>query len=299
MNINQAQRFIYQNARPLDLARWKYLFENGSQDCVLSALAAYQNNDGGFGHALEADCWNPESSPVQTWSATEIIREVNLKEKEHPIIQGILRYLSETKYFDGHTWLNTIPSNNNYPHAPWWSYAPSQEKSYNPTASLIGFILCYADPKSTLYTKACALLKEAYAYFKASIPMESMHTVSCFVDLYEYLSDCESTIIDMREFEGLLQKQIKHILTADTSLWRTEYVCKPSLLIHSQSSHFYAENKSLCDFERQFISETQEPDGTWNITWEWADYPEQWHISKNWWKSDLIIKNVKFYRNFE
>lgn len=30
-------------------------------------------------------------------------------------------------------------------------------------------------------------------------------------------------------------------------------------------------------------------------TWEWGNYPEQWHISKNWWKSDIIIKNVKFY----
>ena len=90
MNYNQARSFIYKNARPLDLARWKYLFEEGSKEDVLTALAAYQNEDGGFGHALEPDCWNPDSSPIQTWVATEIIKEVGLEEKDHPIIQGIL-----------------------------------------------------------------------------------------------------------------------------------------------------------------------------------------------------------------
>ncbi|MGN0452430.1 MAG: hypothetical protein ACI4GZ_01360 [Ruminococcus sp.] len=297
MDIKKAQRFIYQNARPLDLARWKYLFENGSKEDVLDALAIYQNGDGGFGHALEADCWNPESSPIQTWAATEIIREINLESKDHPIVQGILRYLKNTEYFDGHFWFNTVPTNNYYPHAPWWDYAPEQEINYNPTASLIGFILCYAEPDSDLYETANSLLKEAYAYFKANCPLESMHTASCFVKLYEYLRDCDSLINDMKEFEALLELQIKHILTKDTSVWKTEYVCKPSLFIRSRNSSFYDENKELCNFECRFISETQEADGTWAVTWNWEHYPEEWHISKNWWKSDLIIKNTEFFRN--
>ena len=61
MNINKtyttARTFIYRNARPLDIVRWQYHFENGSKEEVLTALAAYQNADGGFGHALEPD-WN-------------------------------------------------------------------------------------------------------------------------------------------------------------------------------------------------------------------------------------------------
>ena len=48
-------KWIYRNARPIDLARWKYHFENGSKANVLQSLSAYQNEDGGFGHALEAD----------------------------------------------------------------------------------------------------------------------------------------------------------------------------------------------------------------------------------------------------
>ena len=54
MNFNKAKEFIYKNARPLDFARWQFLFEDGSRENVLSILKMYQNEDGGFGHALES-----------------------------------------------------------------------------------------------------------------------------------------------------------------------------------------------------------------------------------------------------
>jgi len=57
--FERARKWICLNARPIDRARFAYLFENGSREAVLSALAEYQNEDGGFGHALEADCFNP------------------------------------------------------------------------------------------------------------------------------------------------------------------------------------------------------------------------------------------------
>jgi len=44
----KARSFIYRNARPLDIARWQYHFENGSKEAVLTALAAYQNEDGSW-----------------------------------------------------------------------------------------------------------------------------------------------------------------------------------------------------------------------------------------------------------
>ena len=89
-----AKKFILKNSRPLDMARWNYLFENGSKEDVASVLKTYQNDDGGFANALEPDCWNINSTPLQTWVATQIIKEINLDDKNHPIIKGILDYLS-------------------------------------------------------------------------------------------------------------------------------------------------------------------------------------------------------------
>ena len=94
----------------------------------------------------------------------------------------------------------------------------------------------------------------------------------------------------------ILKKQIQEMITQDVSLWSVEYVCKPSLFIQSKESVFYKDNKDLCDLECDFIFKTQEDDGTWKITWNWENYPEQWAVSKNWWKYDMIIQQVKFLK---
>ena len=296
-----AKKFILKNSRPLDMARWNYLFEDGSKEDVIKVLKTYQNDDGGFANALEPDCWNINSTPLQTWVATQIIKEINLEDKTHPIIKGILDYLSSKDEFDGHRWhgLNTVVTNDNYPHAPWWSYKQKQELTYNPTASLIGFILKYAEKDTAIYRSACELSKEAYNYFKKNFPLESMHESACFVELYHYMKECSIfNLFDMEEFKKLLQKQIKQVITYDTKIWSTDYICKPSLFINSKSSDFYLENKDICDFEYEFILKTQNEDGSWGVTWDWNDYPEQWAISKNWWQSDIIIKNIKYIREF-
>lgn len=296
-----AKKFILKNSRPLDMARWNYLFEDGSKEDVISVLKTYQNDDGGFANALEPDCWNINSTPLQTWVATQIIKEINLDDKNHPIIKGILDYLSSKDEFYGHRWhgLNTVVTNDNYPHAPWWSYRQKQESTYNPTASLIGFILKYAEKDTAIYRSACELSEEAYDYFKKNFPLESMHESACFVELYHYMKECSIfNLLDMEEFKKLLQKQIKQVITYDTKIWSTDYICKPSLFINSKSSDFYLENKEICDFEYEFILKTQNEDGSWGVTWDWNDYPEQWAISKNWWQSDIIIKNIKYIREF-
>jgi len=92
----KARQFIYKNARPLDLARWQYHFEGGSKEAVLNALAYYQNEDGGFGHALEPDAWNPLSSPIQTCSATEILKEINFTDTA-PDYQGHFKISGKRK----------------------------------------------------------------------------------------------------------------------------------------------------------------------------------------------------------
>ena len=98
--LKKARAFVYRYARPLDLARWQFYFENGSADFVLQTLAAYQNEDGGFGHNLEPDCWNPASTPIATWFATEVLREIGWTDASHPIVIGILRYLESGADFD-------------------------------------------------------------------------------------------------------------------------------------------------------------------------------------------------------
>lgn len=105
-----------------------------------------------------------------------------------------------------------------------------------------------------------------------------------------------NSVLNLEEFRSLLQKQIQYVITYDTAKWEVDYVCKPSLFINSKTSDFYIQNKEICDYEYGFILDTKESDGTWSITWSWTDYPEQWNISKNCWKADLIIKNMQYIK---
>ena len=71
-----AETFIWSNARLLERQLFAYHFRGGSREAVLAALRAYQNEDGGFGQALEPDIRCPESQPVPVQHALEIIDTV-------------------------------------------------------------------------------------------------------------------------------------------------------------------------------------------------------------------------------
>lgn len=297
MLFEKAKRFIYQNARPLDLARWKYHFENGKKEAVLDALSYYQNEDGGFAYALEPDSFNPFSTPIQTWEATEILREINFTDGSHPIIKGILRYLESGKDFSAehNQWMNTVPSNNDYPHAIWWSYGEEGSLyEYNPTACLAGFIIRFSSSDTSLYQKACIIAKEAYSYFVERAPFEDMHITPCFIRLYEYLFEAKVDILDMEEFREMLQKQVHVNICTDTEKWDKQYVALPSSFIESKESIFYPDNAGLSERECQLIDNIQLPDGSFPIPWQWVTDYTEFVISVNWWKSNVIIKNLLF-----
>lgn len=294
--FENARAFIYRNARPLDFARFRFHFEGGDQEPVLDALAAYQNPDGGFGHGLEADAWNPDSAPIQTWAATEILREIGFADRSHPIVAGILKYLTGGQDFDGQTWGNTVPGNNDYPHAPWWHYTGESHETYNPTACLAGFILRFAEKESDA-SLGRRLAREAITAYCEGELLEDMHTAGCYVRLLEYLEEAkEESVPDLAALRERLGAQVRHCLTADTAQWDSGYICKPSQFFNHRDSVYYADNQALAQYECEFILRTQQPDGAWPIPWGWGDYPEEWALAKNWWQSNGIILNLLYLK---
>ncbi len=299
--FEKARLFIYRNARPLDIARWHYHFQGGGREAVLEALAAYQNEDGGFGHALEPDAWNLNSAPIQTWAATELLREIGMTDAAHPIIRGILRYLASGKDFDGRFWFNTVAGNNDYPHAPWWHVGnqSAQDLSYNPTACLAGFIIRFADKEGELHRLGRRLAKEAAESYFRQDSLEDMHTAACYVRLWQYCAEAGAgDVIDLAALRERLRGQVSYCITKDTARWDTDYICKPSQFFNARSSFFYADNQETADYECAFIVNSQLADGSWDIPWSWGDYPEQWAISKNWWKGNGAILNMLYLKGF-
>lgn len=299
--FEKARGFIYRNARPLDLAVFKYNFESGSREDVITALSAYQNPDGGFGWGIEADNFNPNSQPMGVWKATEYICRIGGIESEHPVIQGILRYLSSGDGFDQvrNQWNNTVLTSNSYPCAIWWKYPESGSTfSYNPTAALAGFLIRYAKKQSALYEKGIRIAKEAAEWFIQDAPLER-HIAGCFISLYEYCTDAGVMPFDGNALMEKLKEIVDRSICRDISRWG-EYIPRPSAFVTSRGSRFYHEGlEELCRAECEYIKSTQLPDGSFPVPWTWGNDYKEWYVAENWCKAIITIENMLFLREFD
>lgn len=297
--FERAQAFIYRNARPLDLARFQYHFESGSKEAVMRALSFYQNEDGGFGHALEADCWNPCSIPLHANTAGSIIEEIGFDDARHPVIQRLLKWYESGQHFNGKTWAVTVESNNAYPHAPWWhtESISSCHADYNGTAQIAGFIVRYAEKSSSLFRLGVRIACEAVAALSSSGPMD-MHTCACYLHMAELFQKAGAAgYIPFDELKEKLHRSVHQLIVTDASQWGG-YVCQPSRFIRSKQSEYYPANQEAADNECTYIIDSQLADGSWEVAWNWEDYPDEWAISKNWWKGQVILEKLLYLKGF-
>ena len=120
--FDRARRFMLDHARPLDRARFRFLFDAGPAGDVRDALRAYANPDGGFGHGLESDFQLPDSSVMATSHAFHPLREIGADD-DCDLVQGALRYLAEAWNASRPGWEDVPERVNEFPHAPWWQRA--------------------------------------------------------------------------------------------------------------------------------------------------------------------------------
>ncbi|WP_310832676.1 hypothetical protein [Paenibacillus pedocola] len=298
-DLKVIKNWMYRNARPLDLARWKFHFEAGGVEAVLEALAAYQNEDGGFGHALEADAWNPHSSPIQTATAVERLLEVHFQDNSHPAVQGILKYLDSGAEMDGNTWMNVVASFNDYPHAPWWHTTSSStaRSIFNPTAILAGFILRFADRDSRLYERGLGIAKELEELFLQD-PHIEMHPLLCVVKLLECIGEAGvREQFAYTELNAAAGKRITELLERNASDW-SGYSCKPSFFIKTRESLGFTDNAVLLKKELDYTLDIRNQEGVWDLTWSWDGFEQAFAISENWWKASIVIEKLLFLRAF-
>ena len=125
-----------------------------------------------------------------------------------------------------------------------------------------------------------------------------MHTLLCYIRLLQYVQQAAGAApFSAMALKRKLIEQVSHCISPDQTAWSTSYVCKPSQFIESRDSIFYTSNQDLADAECGHIIRNQLEDGTWPVTWAWADYPDAWALSQNWWKAGIIIKNLLYLRD--
>lgn len=306
--FTEIKNWMYRNARPLEIARWRYHFENGNREEVIATLKSYQNHDGGFGNSIEADSWNTNSSPYSTAIAIGILDEINLKDRNNSIIKDILRYLDSTSEFTGKYWPALIRSNNDYPHAPWWTYTDDIEASwgYTPTAKLAGFILRFANKDKCLYRKAGNITREAinkYLHGETSDGKPYRATdregeVDCLHYLLRSLEELNILSLgNISMFKKALKTEVDVFIERNPGKWK-HYCRKPSVYITSPSSIFFHGNEDIMNEELSFILNNRNKEGVWDIVWSWEAYEKEFAISENWWKASKVVDYLLLLRKF-
>lgn len=294
MDKNAAIKYILENARPLDLAIYKYYFENESNQAVVDELSKFQNTDGGFRHGLEPDFFNPNSSPIATNDAIITLASVNALDRDSAIVQGIVKYLESHDSFneDKKRWLFAIDSNKDYPHAIWWEKKGDGTSKFNPSISLAAFMVCCGN-RTSLYEE---IIKESFDYLENSGEV-SGDDVNCYLLAYELLTaNSINDIVDLNTFKDLLCKAIENCICKDITKYGVEYVPMPSTIFTGKYMEFITpEIKSLIAAEKAILGKLQMEDGGFDITWKWyTPYSDEYEQARAWWRPRVTIDKFLF-----
>ena len=298
--LGRACQFLVTQARPLERALFEHRFEGATVDGALAELARFQNEDGGFGQALEPDLRTPSSSALATGIGLRMLIELRCP-VDHPMVRKAVAYLIATYDDKAQVWQATSPDTNSFPHAPWWHDEDGSLARLFDDFRII--------PR--------ALIVGSLHHFSALVPMNWLDGITeetvRYIEMVEVLgegggSDLEYAI-SLAKAENLpqyyaarlktrIQKAIPATVVRDPTKWRS-YCVTPLRIVPSPKSigADLIQDELQMNLDYQIAHQT--PEGTWDPTWCWGDsYPEVWEQAKLEWRGHLTLEAVTQLRAF-
>ncbi|MCR2821731.1 hypothetical protein [Lederbergia panacisoli] len=301
--FQRAEAWIKRNARPLEAARWEYLFEGGSSDNVIRYLSSYQNEDGGFGHGIEPDFWLPSSSPMSTWTAGQMLMEIGANEKAE-IVEKMLMYLTNTADMETGMWKSSLPENNEFPHAPWWHWGEGVQENwmFNPGVELAAFLVHWSPSRHesaqigwNSINKAVKRLMNASEMDRHEVNnyQQFISIMQSHQEMFQVKVDCE-----LDEVSDRIMALAAKCIEQDVSEWSSGYKVLPLDIIDSREHPLYTEFSDLVEQNLTFFMENVSDEGIWDIPWSWGSYPEEFPIARRYWQGILAVNRYKVLKTF-
>lgn len=173
----RAEHFVWLTARVLEQRLFAYHFLNGGPDPVETALDAYRNADGGYGHALDPDLRGPVSQPLHTAHALRVLDAVGRCGGQR--VERVCRYLTSVSTPDGA--LPTVtPAQRGYPTAPSMPVVDAPPSDLLTTGPVVGLLHRNEVWHAWLF-RATDFCWQAVESLKVSHPAE-IHAALTFLD---------------------------------------------------------------------------------------------------------------------
>ncbi|MBB5873202.1 hypothetical protein F4553_006636 [Allocatelliglobosispora scoriae] len=271
--FTRARTFLFEQARPLDRERFRFLFEGGSAAGVLRELAAFQNDDGGFGHALEPDLRCAASSAIATWHGFAVLREIGAAADE-PMARRAVDYLLATLDRERWVWPIVPAAVEDAPHAPWWTHAGIDEafdgSRINPTASLLGVLHEHAEqvPAALL----AELTERVLARVESAPDALPMNDLPCLLALAaaRHLPEPARARVEAKALRAA-----PLLVASDPADW-TAYVLQPLDVVRAPGSFLAAVvDEAAVQANLDYWISRQSPTGSWPLTWDWSFVDER------------------------
>ena len=293
----KAKDFINRTGRPLERARLKFHFEQGSASDVIAELAKFQNPDGGFAAVLESDSRWSGSTPNGTRVALKILSDVKAP-PQNPQVQAAVKYLLST--FDGitGTWRALPREANAAPHAPWWHVHEDTGKCdvdspVFPTAALAGYLHTYDTLLPHGFLKR---ITDSSLTYLANAPVKmQMSDIDMLTELVRLLPPTYP------QREAAIQKLrtvLQAVVVRDPKEWTT-YGIQPLSFIDSPKSPFYPGLERESAVNLDYILRTQKEDGGWPLNWSWSEVdPVAWKIAEQEWRAVVTLEKLERLEGF-
>lgn len=295
--LDEAKHLIEKEGRKLEKYRFKNFFQKSSEDRVEEELRTYQNEDGGFGNALEPDFRLPDSSPLATSIGLRYLGKVDTTLTSEDMIESAIRYLEQTFDKDRKIWFSVPKKVNQYPHTWWWHYDKEDgmtiiDKNWgNPSAEIIGYLYKYRN-----YTKIIdvdRLIDHAINYIRKKDKFESENEVYCFIHLYEEVSRGNK-----KRLENHISRAVEQLVVYDEDKW-DEYVPKPLDFVDHPDKNKFDIEKAKIEKNLEFVVDKLEKDSILEPSWDTSVYKDKMEPAYNEWKGILTLEALKILNNYE
>lgn len=281
--LDHAFAYVLNDGRPLDRARLGYAYHQTTQADVLNALATYQCDDGGFKH-LEPDFEASTSTPMDTWMAINILREIDAP-SNHPVVDAVLKYIQAAKDADEKGYFHFATSAmQDGDHAPWWHTEVNRVEGFNPTASLVAFYYAHTNPKEALHDER---IRAALAHIQREDTLE-IHEWRALMEMVLELPELITPSLKTH-----LTRHLEHHLSHMQG-WQTSYQASPIDLFFHPKIVSWAPHPIDVFKHQNDVLEALHEDGFMPIRWQWEG--RRFASAKKTWQSITTTQALLWLR---